>query len=362
MKFQKLGLISAAAVLASMVSAGAYTHPAPVVPTSVGNLDGLAFYVGGALSSLGGSARNQSFTTGSAAASANKTASTSLVAGSTYAVTPDALNAFSLTTTSSDITSTVNALKFGGEGHLGAYVGVTEGFGISLEAFGVTRTSFNPVSTVTVADVSTSTSSALTAPVSATTGTSTAGSNPVGNTVTTGLDISPKSMGYGFRVQPTVMLSDDYGVYASVGYGSQKWEGTLTNSEFFQITNQYNANTATSAYASGTTGSAGQAISKTLKGMNYGVGSIFNIDETISVYSAVEVQKFSTYSVNAVGSTVASTTIPTTATAQVGASTAVQTMFTGGATSIVDAGTTATPSAIKLQLNTYSVGIDYTFA
>lgn len=357
MKFQKLSLMSAAAVLSTMVSAGAYTQPAPapVIPTTVGNLDGMAFYVGGSLSTLGGFARNQSYTLGTAEAGPNNSGTAGYASDATVPVTPGTLTQYSATAVSSDITSTVNSLKFGGEGHLGAYFGVAEGFGLGIEAFGVTRTSFNPVSSVSFRDVGNSTSA-----ITLSTGTPVVDDNA--NIVTTGLDISPKSLGYGFRVQPTVMLSDVFGMYASIGYGSQKWEGTLTNNEYFSITNQDSTYTASSEYASGITGIAGQAISKTFSGMNYGLGSVFNIDEVISVYTSVEVQQFSTYSKNAVAAPIAVTTIPTSVTAAIAVPSSATNMFTGGATSIVDAGSTATPSSIKLQLNTYSVGVDYAFA
>lgn len=361
MKLHKLGLISAAAVLTTMVSAGAYTQPAPapVIPTPVGNLDGIAFYVGGALSSLGGSARNQSFTTGSAT-QFDYDATTAESNGDAVVVAADVANAYTMSTNSSDYTSTVNSLKFGGEGHLGAYIGIADGFGVSLEAFGVTRTSFNPVSTVTFADASTSSTVLEVSDLAA------SGDTPVANTITTGLDIAPKSLGYGFRIQPTVMLSDVFGMYASVGYGSQKWEGTLSNSEFFAINNHVTADTSTTT-AAGVTGSAGQAISKNLSGMNYGIGSVFNIDETISVYTAIEVQKFSSYSLNAVGATIATTTAPlsvinTTGSTTVATSGSETVMYRGGDTLIVDNGTAGTPSSITMQLNTYSIGLDYAFA
>lgn len=339
MKFQKVSLISAAAVLASLVSAGAYTQPAPHIPTPVGNYDGHAFYVGGAISGLSGYARNQSYTLGSASVSST-------------GVTPQTF-ASSATSIAADYTSTVNSFKFGGEAHLGAYFGVSEGYGLSVEVFGVTRTSFNPVSTISVQDGSSSTTSSITLDSSQSNSTAT---QPNANLATIGLNTQPQNLGYGVRVMPTVMLGEQFGMYASVGYGSQKWQGTLSNSEFFAVANQYSSSVTNGSNMSGTTGASGQSISTTLNGVNYGLGSMFNIDETVTLYTSVEVQTFNNFAVNAVGATIASTDAPTVTDA------AATPTYTSGTTQIVDAGTTATPSTLSFQLNTYSIGIDYAFA
>lgn len=336
MKFHKLGLTTAAAVLASIVSAGAYTQPAPQIATAIGSgVDGFSLYIGGAMSQLGGSVENsqsvKSYTTTYSAS----TAQTAVGTGANAAITQSEV-------------LTVTGLKFGGEGHLGAYFGVAEGFGVGIEAFGVTRTSFNPISSTEVLSNDAAGSTTVLTSANAVTGTS-AAVNPTANAYNLGLNIKPNSLGYGVRMMPTVMISDQFGMYVSVGYGSQKFQGTLTNSAFSYAASKYYASTtgATGGTAVGTVSIAG-TLSKNLSGINYGMGSFFNVDETISISSGLEVQKFNTYDVSDLNAVPGSSTRSTTS----GNIT--------GSTDIAQASTTV-PSTLKVQLNTYSVGIDYAF-
>jgi len=358
MKFHKLGLTTAAAVLASIVSAGAYTQPAPQIATPVGSgVDGFVLYIGGGLSQLGGSVQNSQSVKSSTAISSGSTAQVAIPSSSSQSVANaaeaaetayTALGVYGLGSNAAITQSevlTVTGLKFGGEGHLGAYFGVAEGFGVGIEAFGVTRTSFNPISSTTILsnDLIGSTT-ALTA-TNAVAGTS-ATVEPTADAYTLGVNIKPNSLGYGVRMMPTVMISDQFGMYVSVGYGSQKVQGTLTNTAFSYVANQYYA-AAASGTATGTASITG-TLSKSLSGINYGIGSFFNVDETISIFSGLEVQKFNTYDVSSLNT---GTRAPVAA----GSSTGVT-----GVTTIAQASTTV-PSTLKVQLNTYSVGIDYAF-
>ena len=383
MKFHTLGLTTAAAVLASIVSAGAYTTPAPHIATPVGGgADGYSFYIGGALSQVGGSVLNTQSTTAITALTTNTSAAgvsgaiTTAGVASTAAATAGSYSALTYTEA-----LTVSALKFGGEGHLGAYFGVAEGFGFGIEAFGVTRTSFNPTSSIkVVSNTQSNPASVVTSNTPGTTASQAAGSNtgngisPTVNTLTAGLDIKPNSLGYGFRVMPTVMISDQFGMFASIGYGSQKFKGTLTNSDFSHQGNLAQTGLqglGDSYYAIGTSSITG-AISKNLTGVNYGFGSFFNVDETISIFSGFEVQKFKTYDVTSLNTSVktGATTPTPVVSATAGLATApawkaVTTTATGsyvtGTTTIADASSASSPSSIKIQLNTFSVGVDYAF-
>ena len=339
MKFHKLGLTTAAAVLASIVSAGAYTQPAPQIATPVGSgVDGFSLYIGGGLSQLGGSVEN----------SQSVMSSTALLVGdSTSAVASTTIGSNAAITQSEVLT--VSGLKFGGEGHLGAYFGVAEGFGVGVEAFGVTRTSFNPISSTTVLsnDKSGDVTVSLTPLTTANAVAGTSSTDPTADAYTLGVNIKPNSLGYGVRMMPTVMISDQFGMYVSVGYGSQKVQGTLTNTAFAYLGNQYNSNKNAQIGTASITGT----LSKNLSGINYGMGSFFNVDETITIFSGLEVQKFNTYDVSSLNTdtnTSASTPSPTVLNAVSG-------------TTIIAQTSTAVPSTLKVQLNTYSVGIDYAF-
>lgn len=336
MKFHKLGLTTAAAVLASIVSAGAYTQPAPHIATPVGSgVDGFSLYIGGGLSQLGGSVENsqsvKSFTT--------------LLVGNGTGTAASTTNGSNAAITQSEVL-TVSGLKFGGEGHLGAYFGVAEGFGVGVEAFGVTRTSFNPISSTTVLSNDTPGSTTVLTSANANAGATANTNNPTADAYTLGVNIKPNSLGYGVRMMPTVMISDQFGMYVSVGYGSQKFQGTLTNSAFAYLGNLYNtglnAQIGTAVLTNGT-------LNKSLSGINYGMGSFFNVDETISIFSGLEVQKFNTYDVSSLNTG-----------AKTSASTPTTLNAVSGTTTIAQASTTV-PSTLKVQLNTYSVGIDYAF-
>lgn len=371
MKFRttKKALLSMG-LIASVAVAGSYTPPAAHIATPVGSgVDGVVFYAGGALSTLNGYYRNQTAVSASGQNSIynlNNTGSEYDLGNSQVQAQARAYSAL----LNADYTGTVTSLKLGGEAHLGMYFGLTEGFGLGLEVFGVTRTSFNPSTTFSVVSADATVAGLANAEVS--TSIPTAAPGAVYNVVSAGLNIKPTSLGYGLRVQPTVMISDQFGVYASVGYGSQKWEGSVNNSVFFAGANQYT--TAAGNYAdAGVLGDA-QSISKNFSGLNYGLGSIINIDDSISFFTAAEVQTFSSYTVNKVGATIAATAAlpehPKWTDLQAAGATGVTVDNNVGPASVitlptaqlVDASTAALPSKLSLQLYTFSVGIDYAFA
>ena len=305
MKFQNIGLITSTAVLSSIITAGAYTQPAPHTPMPVGNgNDGFAFYVGGAFSSLGGSVNNQSFVK----LAVNDTG----IPFNRYI--------------SNSTVSTVNSLKFGGEAHLGMYFGGAEGYGIGLEGFGVARSQFN---------VGNSTSWITTGP-------------GMTEEHKQGVEIHAENFGYGLRVQPTVMFSDQFGMYASVGYGSQKLDGKLINS----VTSSLKPVPANAVEL--LLNPNGQELKMTLSGINYGLGSVFNFNDNLSIYANAEIQQFNSYSLNKAGDPISSFTATTTGTAAIPSTTLTS--------SVHDNGTADAPSAISIQLNTYSIGVDYAFA
>jgi len=305
--------------ITTVLFAGAYTQQVsskPHIPLAVGGeANGYSIYVGGAISGIGGSVQNvqnlTSVSTGNLWLSGdyfNHVTDTYIISGGISAYNANGLftvpestgtETYTANNAAQEVSSmminntmTASSIKFGGEAHLGVYAGVSEGFGIGLEVFGVSRSSFNPTNKVVGEYVFTADDLVLsdnyTNPATIR---NLSYSLPTIN-YEASFNIKPTNIGFGVRLIPTVMLSDQFGMFASIGYGSQKFTG---NAYYNPIHNVYYSQTIIANFEYNAPAARSYSLDKTLTGINYGLGTFFNIDEKLSVSTAFEIQDFGSY-------------------------------------------------------------------
>lgn len=328
------------------------TKPLPVG----GPFLGYTYYAGGSIGGFEGHARLIQNIQGNAESEIYIYSGDIETGDSVTATTLGDAREYSMSSWAMNYTLTDQELRYGAEGHIGAFLSASPRWSLGLEAFIQTKKTFNPSSSILISDASCSTTS-LTAPLATSVGQDT-DSNPNANTLLGAFTVEPYSAAYGVRVMPTVMLKPDIYMYASLGYNFQRWNLTQ-NGEMFRLGNLYvNDSVDTQDYVSAITTTDPNPIMKTLGGLNYGLGFMVNYDEKISFYSSVEIQRYASYEPFARGSTIASTDIANPITYQGEDSDNTTILYVGEFTNLIDAGTTTNPSRISISTITYSLGIN----